>query len=190
MDSRAEKNWKPAGEEAHKASHLFSVVNRCIKQQAFLWERRQTKHSQNTQRSSNRDRMEHSICLPGWMQQPEMRNHRKETLLRKTSLSLYIYILTSATCANLVYIYCFPLFSIQMHTCKGTTTIQATQVIGGAGGLFLSQVVLAGFNLGPPLTSESSYIGSHNVFPLSEISLMIKQCISLRCCYYWPICKQ
>lgn len=105
-------------------------------------------------------------------------------------LSLYRYILTSATCANLVYIYCFPLFSIQMHTCKGTTNSQATQVIGGAGGLFLSQVVLAGFNLGPPLTSESSYIGSHNVLPLSEISLMIKQCISLRCCYSWPVCKQ
>lgn len=103
------------------------------------------------------------------------------------NLSLSIYILTSVTCANLVYIYCFPLFSIQMHTCKGTTTSQATQVIGGAGGLFLSQVVLAGFNLGPPLTSKSSYIGSHNILPLSEISLMIKQCISLRCCYYWPV---
>lgn len=71
---------KPAGEKAHKACHLFSVVNRCIKQQAFLWERRQTKHCQNTQRSSNRDRMEHSICLLGLTQQPEMRNHRRETL--------------------------------------------------------------------------------------------------------------
>lgn len=74
------RNPKPAGEKAHKASHLFSVVNRCIKQQAFLWERRQTKHSQNTQSSSNRDRMEHSICLLGLMQQPEMRNCRKISL--------------------------------------------------------------------------------------------------------------